>query len=671
MAHRIEESDLLIQPVTTRGAQVSLPSPAYESGVVGILLKCLSIFLPCNICVKSKAVMLILVWSVIIGAIYLILLNGVGVIAFGLRNTLHKDQSHINVLIITIVVVYAFLALTLLVYPLSGYFADVWCGRYKAVIISLVLLCVTLLLSCGATIVGMTKSWKFEHFGLDHTIPFGILLIVTFIVIIISLSCYQANIIQLGLDQLFEAPSEKLSQFIHWLLWAYTLGSFIPLITFVFLPCYVNIDYITEKWIRTISFAPFVTFLLLSILLVFTCYTKGWFYSEPGQNNPYKTVYMVLNFARKNKYPLRRSAFTFCDDFMPSRIDFAKERYGGPFTTPQVEDVKTFLRIVVVLLALGPIFVLEATGSYYLFPIFALHVDSTLQFQIDRQCYSLIKWVLLQSGSLGYITSVILFPLYIWAIFSLLRKRIPKILNRLRCAVCMPVVGVICLLFIDLAGHYHYHQYNHLNDSTSDICLFTSDLTNPKRENIPTLLGMHWSVVIPPCILCNLGFLLVRSTAIEFISAQSPHSMKGLLVGVFFAIKGLFQFISAAAVIPFSIPNIWNSINVITNCGFGYYLFTIVVASIGLVVLSIVVRSYKYRERDERPYDTRFAEHYYENYISSSHSSVDGVGSPSDTRLHTSIASGDIDTMIRDYGDHDEMNISLKDSASQSYRRLD
>ena len=50
-----------------------------------------------------------------------------------------------------------------------------------------------------------------------------------------------------------------------------------------------------------------------------------------------------------------------------------------------------------VVLALGPIFVLEVPGSYYLFPFFVLHVDSNLQFQ---RGHSLIKWVLLQSRSM-------------------------------------------------------------------------------------------------------------------------------------------------------------------------------------------------------------------------------------------------------------------------------
>ena len=59
------------------------------------------------------------------------------------------------------------------------------------------------------------KILEFLDFGLGHSISFGVLVTLTFILIVISLSCYQANIIQLGLDQLLEAPSEKLGLYIH------------------------------------------------------------------------------------------------------------------------------------------------------------------------------------------------------------------------------------------------------------------------------------------------------------------------------------------------------------------------------------------------------------------------------------------------------------------------
>ncbi len=38
--------------------------------------------------------------------------------------------------------------------------------------------------------------------------------------------------------------------------------------------------------------------------------------------------------------------FTYWEDSFPSRIDLGKMKYGGPFTTEQVEDVKTLFQVL-------------------------------------------------------------------------------------------------------------------------------------------------------------------------------------------------------------------------------------------------------------------------------------------------------------------------------------
>ena len=68
---------------------------------------------------------------------------------------------------------------------------------------------------------------------------------------------------------------------------------------------------------------------------------------EPVTQNPFQLIYKVIRYAINNKHPTCRSAFTYCEDELPSHIDFGKNKYGGPFTTEQLEDVKTFLRLIV------------------------------------------------------------------------------------------------------------------------------------------------------------------------------------------------------------------------------------------------------------------------------------------------------------------------------------
>ena len=61
-----------------------------------------------------------------------------------------------------------------------------------------------------------------------------------------------------------------------------------------------------------------------------------------GHQSPYSTVYKVIKFAKIKATSILSNAvptITHCDNYIPSRLDFAKERFGGPFTTEQVENV--------------------------------------------------------------------------------------------------------------------------------------------------------------------------------------------------------------------------------------------------------------------------------------------------------------------------------------------
>ena len=102
-----------------------------------------------------------------------------------------------------------------------------------------------------------------------------------------------------------------------------------------------------------------VALLILGITLCLQRYRQHWFLIEPGSRNPYKLVYKVIKFASNHKNPVHRSAFTYCEEELPSRLDLGKEKYGGPFTTEEVENVKAFWGILRVLLTIGPVFVVD------------------------------------------------------------------------------------------------------------------------------------------------------------------------------------------------------------------------------------------------------------------------------------------------------------------------
>ena len=66
----------------------------------------------------------------------------------------------------------------------------------------------------------------------------------------------------------------------------------------------------------------------------------------------WKTPEKVLKYAWKHTCPERRSAFTYWEEDIPLRIDLGKSKYGGPFTTEEVEDTKTFFSILLLLLSM-------------------------------------------------------------------------------------------------------------------------------------------------------------------------------------------------------------------------------------------------------------------------------------------------------------------------------
>ena len=344
-------------------------------------------------------------------------------------------------------VLYSSIAVIFICYPVSGYFADVHCGRFKTILASICLIISSLL----ALLIYLLLS-SFLRVSSSWDTLFHVIILICFLIAVVGLSGYGANFIQFGLDQLLDEPNRYQSLYVHWAKWCMDLVPF----AITFIDIYVLVCKETTNGINMIYFSSTVASFLfmLFILLLIGCWKRHWFYSEPGHQNPYKVVLKVLNFARKCKYPLRRSAFTYCDDERPSRLDFAKERFGGPFTTEQVEDVKTFLRILIVLIVIGPVLILDVPTSPVSMFFFGVHFGS------HEHCSW--RWIIVSSGLLRHITSVLFLPVYICVLFSrLCRNHVPSIFCRLGCGIVLYILGALSIFFVEVAGHVQYQE----NDS--------------------------------------------------------------------------------------------------------------------------------------------------------------------------------------------------------------
>ena len=289
----------------------------------------------CNRYPKGKASLLVFVMNVI--ASY-----GFGAAVTGIINILHTKNPTFHFMHI------AFQHfISRLVYPISGFIADVYIGRYRMIRAALYLLFVGyLILVVSFILKGQLHKSSKTHITIET------IYMVAFILITAGGGAFESSVIPFGVDQLIGASSEEISSYFHFLYFARNLGYAFGLLVY-WLVSFV-ISYTDDSEVYNV-FQPFVTVVILTFgVLLHQCLSHWYFNNRPGEN-PVKLVLKVLYFAAsvKRHIPIRRRAFRYSEE-RKKRIDLAKVEYDGEFSSEKVEDVKAFCRICLVLFTLTP-----------------------------------------------------------------------------------------------------------------------------------------------------------------------------------------------------------------------------------------------------------------------------------------------------------------------------
>ncbi len=293
-------------------------------------------------CVSSKAALIILVWVFLtLFAIFLTLTSFLIIFYYKVSQLSYE-------------VFFCISSLSYCIYPVAGYLADVKFGRYITVIRSLYLSILFLLIFSVLVLILL-----FTPTGNKLATYFLVIIIsVAGLLVLVSFISVNANFIQFGMDQLHDSPEGHQSLFIHWYIWIYQLVSSSIQVARTLLT-YNKLQYFI------VSFIPVIILLLLSVVVAKK--RENWFLIDHARANPYRLVYKLTKFVHRHKVPIRRSAFTFCEDDVPSGLDLGKTKYGGPFSTEEVEDVKVFYGILKILVALSPVMSLIYLMKYQSF----------------------------------------------------------------------------------------------------------------------------------------------------------------------------------------------------------------------------------------------------------------------------------------------------------------
>ena len=225
-------------------------------------------------------------------------------------------------------------------YPVSGYLADVRYGRFRIITAGFVL--------CAAC--HFIQATNFLLVDNSRTLSI-IMFVVSYTALLIGIAAIQGNILPFACDQVLRASGEELSSLFHWYFWTRNIGALFSVI-------FQIIFKFTE--LNDLQRAPLISVVAaanacLALVIIFCC--RQSFYIRNERRNPLQLVFRVTRSAFKSTYDPYQSAFTINKD-RPPRLDLAKRRYGGPFTTLQVENVKTFYRVLSVLCAMVTIFLL-------------------------------------------------------------------------------------------------------------------------------------------------------------------------------------------------------------------------------------------------------------------------------------------------------------------------
>ena len=456
--------------------------------------------------------------------------------------------------------------------PVAGWLGDTWIGRYRVIISGSLLSIVALWIVLIAFIV-LQFNWT--------PIPALVVLCIAMSVSIIGTGSIMITMLPFIIDQMIGASGEDISAAVLWNWWGLSVAT-VTQELILCMPIVISIPQLTG--IQAALSLAIVTF-CLSLILITDCLYHHKLEVHFKPCSPLKTAFRVLNYARKTKYPERRSALTYIDEEEPSRLDYGKHKFGGPFTEEEVEDVKTILRtgVFFVIIFVGP---LLSDGSKSL--IHAQIIPSTAD---TRSCVESIADIV------SNFTAVIMIPAYHLAMLSLVKNKLPSFLKRIGAGVLLAFASSVLDLTLDTIGHT-------LSNSTQ--CMF--DTSSVPANTLP--ISPYWLLI--PDILNGVSNFLIKPTAIEFTMAQIPISLRGTVFGVGITITIIGQVIYSVIILSWSK---FNLNNVTPSCGFYFYLVQSILIMLLLVVFVIAAKRYKLRERERHVNIQAIVEEHYERYI--------------------------------------------------------
>ena len=518
--------------------------------------------------VSSKGALLVLLWVFLVNA-------GFGPSNIDQRILVSLRKEKVNVQVAFQYVDYVLATIAWITAAIvSVRIAESKAGNYKTVRFGLLTSFIATILSCIVTLIldfiekgDFIDKYDFQLAAtISRIIPECLKSVGNAIVIL--------NSLQLGLDQMPDASSANITSYIAWFVFSAIAGVGIYEITYFVPQTCLSAN---EKYYQPVQYLLPVVYLSIVLCTDFLL-SPNWLAKPLGSSQFFTTIYQVLKFATKHKAPINRSAFTYWEEDIPSRIDLGKSRYGGPFTTEQVENVKTVLSM----LKIGIPISLMAV-SLYLSKISQKYFETasnvTFHYYLLSNCS---RVAIEQTITKNTWWILLIIVVYEFAIYPLVVNWVPTSLKRIGIGSALILtVSCICLVLYGVC----FWQGNQI---AADIL---------------------W-IDLPHSVVTALIIALLYTAILEFICAQSPHNIQGFMICYVWCMYAISSILVAIII---------SMLKVLCKeqgyCAIIFSSIITVISSLSCFIFCFMSNRYKQRVREETTTPHIWAEEAYGKYL--------------------------------------------------------
>ena len=406
--------------------------------------------------------------------------------------------------------------------PIFGILADKYISRHKILSFGMF----TLFTSSIAFILFFLTTHHRNYEDVCKGLEFVFSVIVLFYVI--GFSAILPLLLPIGIDQMEGASEQSLKSYFAWFFGTLNAGAFVSYSYYI---SFTDVKGISLYKIDTHS-SPNVILILLGgllggslsmfvaiLLYKFLVHSKRLVVYLPT-GNPVGLIWNVTRDALgKYSQRRRRPSITRRMQYLEGSqqlLDLAKDDVGNSFE--HVESVKTFYRIMPLLLALIPFFAVSSisTGAYIEQNIYLLN-----QFEDATVIPQMID---------PFIILVLVFVFELSPVKK--RVRFSNILSRVYIGVLFAYASLIFATIVEFlstyADSFQIPSHMYVNISRAD----------DEREKVKVFFFKIF-LQLPQFLLMGISEFLAVIGTFEFIYAQSPREMKCFIYGLFQCIRGL------------------------------------------------------------------------------------------------------------------------------------